>query len=180
MHKEESMLRVALIGPESSGKTSLCKLLSAHYNTAFVPEYSRSYVEKLNRNYTEEDVLHCIQEQFNTEKSIIQNKYKIIFVDTDAIMGKVWLEDVFKKCPQWVEEIIQQFPYDLYLLTFPDLEFEADPVRENPHRLGFFFDWYESELIKRKLNYRVVKGSSTARFENALQFVEELFHLPKT
>ncbi len=165
--------RIALIGSESTGKTSLCRGLAIHYKTVFVPEYSRTFVEGLNRKYNQEDVLHCIEQQFNLEKTFISSANKLLFSDTESIMGKVWMEDVFKTCPPWVEKLIEDHPYNLYLLTAADIPFENDPVRENPNRRDFFFEWYERELKHRKLNYAIVTGAGSQRLANAIRIIED-------
>ncbi len=174
MHSPAYIYRIALIGPESSGKTTLCLELARHYKTVFAPEFSRNFVEKLNRKYTEEDVLLCIREQFELEKKILKDANHLLFADTESIMGKIWMEDVFKTCPPWVDALIEDHPYDLYLLTAPDLPFEDDPVRENPLRRDFFFAWYERELKNRKLAYAIVKGMGEERLQNAIRFIEKI------
>ena len=164
MLKQKKTKRIAVIGPESTGKTSLCKALAVHYNTISIPEFSRIYIENLKKKYNEEDVLYCIAKQFEQE---------VIFLKkAKSIMGKVWMEDVFSYCPPWVEKLITEHPYDLYLLTSCDIPYEHDPVRENPLRREFFFEWYKRELITRNLNYGIVSGKNSERLIKAINIIE--------
>ncbi|MEO5569849.1 MAG: ATP-binding protein [Bacteroidia bacterium] len=173
MHSEK-INRIALIGPESSGKTTLCKLLGEHYKTLWVPEYARGYMKKLNRPYTSADILRIAIEQIKIEEEMMLKAHKFLFVDTELIIAKIWYEDVFGACPGWVEEKIEEKKYDLYLLTTPDLPWENDPVRENPHRRGYFFELYMKEIESRKFNYEIISGINEERFYNALNAIEKI------
>jgi len=172
MPEHSSIFRIALIGPESTGKTTLCECLAKHYQTIFNPEYSRAYVENLGRKYLESDVIHCLMAQTSLEKQLIQKANKILFADTEAIMAGVWLKDVFNNSSSLIEKYISEYPYDLYLLTLPDLAFENDPVRENPHRRDYFFNWYEQELLKRKLPYTIIRGTGQERLRMAIHAID--------
>lgn len=172
MKNKKQIFRVALIGPESTGKTTLCEELAGHYQTNYVPEFSRDYIKSLNKKYTEADVYHCIRSQQMEEELQIQQANKLFFADTESIMGKVWLQDVFHQSPEWVDELIVKYKYDLYLLTSADLPFVEDPVRENPRRRNYFFDWYERELKERNLNYYIIKGISSSRITNAMHVID--------
>jgi len=167
----EKVKRIALIGPESSGKTTLCKQLAEHYHTQWVPEYSREHVAELNRKYTLQDIEHCYREQLKQEKELINKANQFIFSDTELIVAKVWCEDVFKTAPEWIEKNIEPEKYDLYLLTFYDLPWLHDPVRENPHRREFFYEWYKRELESRNFPYKIIKGEGEKRFRNALDAI---------
>ena len=161
-------MRIAILGPESSGKSGLCTQLASHFNAPWIAEYAREYLEKNGSNYNLEIIEHIYRVQFESEMKWIENGKKIIFTDTEFIIGKVWCEHVYKKCPLYFDTMIRRYPYDLYLLTAPDLPWQPDPLRENPGKGKFFFDWYERILIEQKLNYRVVMGAGDERFRNAL------------
>jgi NadR type nicotinamide-nucleotide adenylyltransferase len=172
---EYNIKRIALIGPESTGKTTLSGQLSTHYKTNFVAEFAREYVLQLNRPYTPEDILHCAKEQLREEEDAISKSIRFLFCDTELIIAKVWCEDVFKSVPQWIEENIQKRKYDLFLLTSPDLLFENDAVRENPYRRDFFFDWYKRELENYNFSYEIVGGIGDARLQSAIHAIEKYF-----
>jgi len=166
--------RIALIGPESTGKTTLCKGLAEHFKTAWVPEFARDYVKQLNRKYTLEDVIYCAQKQLEDEERKAEIANRFLFCDTELITAKVWCEDVFKTVPYWIEDALQKHPYDLFLLTYPDLPFEDDPVRENHNRRQFFFDWYEMELKQYQFQYQIIKGIGEGRLQQAIKAVAKL------
>lgn len=168
------IIRIALIGPESTAKSTLSEALAKHYNTVWVKEYAREYLNNINRKYTLEDILEIAQEQFKQEQELIKKANKFIFVDTELINNKVWCLDVFKTCPAWIEESIIKHKYDLYLLTYPDLPWEPDPLRENPERRDFFFNWYEKELKLIDANYAVIKGIGEERVKNSIQIIENI------
>lgn len=171
--KNTNLIRIALIGPESTSKSTLSEQLAAYYHTSWIPEYSRAYLKKLNRPYTLHDILLIAKEQFRQEQESLKEANRFLFVDTELIVAKVWCEDVFHTCPEWINDTLIQHPYDLYLLTYPDLPWEEDPVRENPHRRQFFYDWYERELKRIHAVYTVIKGCDETRLKNAIAAVEK-------
>ena len=169
----EKIKRIALIGPESSGKSTLCELLATHYKTLWIPEYAREYIEKLNRPYTAADILHSAQEQLKMEEERMLTASKFLFADTELIVAKVWCEDVFHFCHPWIAATIEEKKYDLYLLTKPDLIWEKDAVRENPNRRDYFFNLYLNELEERGFNYEIIGGAGEERLRNAIGAVEK-------
>lgn len=166
--------RIALIGPESTGKTTLAEQLARHYKTVWIPEYSRNYVENLNRKYTKEDILLTIREQCEEEDRLLEQANKFLFADTEPILAQVWMMDVYHEKSAEIEKLIQERAYDLYLLLSPDLPYVNDPVRENPARRDFFFDWYKKELEERHLPYRVITGTGESRLSFAIKEIESL------
>jgi NadR type nicotinamide-nucleotide adenylyltransferase len=168
------LIRIAVIGPESTGKTTLCGELADLFNTTFVPEYARGYIAKLNRRYTKADIIHCAEEQLKEEEKMSGGAKRILFCDTELIIIRVWLLDVFGECPEWIDESILKKKYDLYLVLKPDIPFIKDPVRENPHRREFFFDWYKTELEKRNFPYEIISGTGKKRVVKAKSILEKL------
>lgn len=174
--KINSLIRIALIGPESTAKSTLSENLAKHYKTVWVKEYAREYLMKIqHRKYTADDILKIAQEQLKQEKELVSQAHKFIFVDTELILNKVWSEDVFNNCHEWIQENISKNKYDLYLLTFPDIPWEEDPLRENPNRRVFFFDWYEKELKKINADYTIIKGIDGTRLQNCITEIEKRF-----
>ena len=173
---KHKILRVALIGPESTGKSTLCKQLAAHFNTCCVTEFSREYIASLNRPYTKEDIIFCSEQQLKTEEEILPKANKIIFADTELIVARIWLLDVFGEYPDWIDKMIIEKKYDLYLLTNDDIPFVTDTVRENPNRREYFFNRYKSELEKREFRYDVVDGIGEVRLSRAIKIIENFFN----
>lgn len=178
MEKKNGLIRIALIGPESTAKSTLSEELANHYKTVWVKEYAREYLSKTDKKYTINDILNIAKEQLHQEKESTKNANKLLFADTELIISKVWCEDVFKKCPEWILENILENKYDLYLLTYPDLPWKPDNLRENPTRRIFLFDWYEKELKSIDANYTIIKGDGAERISNCISAIN--FFLSKS
>ena len=148
------MFKVGIIGPESTGKSTLARYLARRYNGICVPESAREYIEKLNRSYTMEDVEAIARHQIEQLQEIKDGLY---FFDTELIITKVWFEHKYGSCPAWLEQAIQDYPMDVYLLTYPDIEWKPDPVRENPDIRLELFERYESEIQKLDIPYYIIK-----------------------
>lgn len=172
---EKDIIKVVLIGSESTGKTELSEFLAKKFNTVSVPEFAREYIEKLNRHYTFEDVEYIAQQQILLEKENLLKAKKILFYDTYLIITKVWFEIVYKKVPEWIEDKIQNCSIDLFLLCNNDIEWIPDSVRENGGEMrDKLFEIYKNELIKYGFKYRIVKGKGKDRFNNAFNHIQEL------
>ena len=166
--------RIAITGPESTGKSWLAENLAKSYQTIWVPEFARHYLEILGRPYTYEDVLTIARGQMAAEVSAIPEANRFIFCDTECIVTKIWCDVKFERCHSWIVEQIEQRPYDLYLLCDIDLPWQPDPQREHPHLRQYLFELYHSELTKRKLPFAIVKGLGKARLECAIEVIKQL------
>ena len=175
MKNKSNILRVAVIGPESTGKSALCESLAAHYQTVWVPEYAREFLQKSGGSDTLEDIVTIYTEQYKKEKEMISSANNILFTDTEAIIAKVWCEHVFGNCPEPILKLIHDVPYDYYLLTSPDLPWEPDPLRENPGKGDFFFEWYKKLLEEFRLPYGIVDGRGSDRTMKAIGLISKLF-----
>ncbi len=161
--------RVAITGPESTGKSWLAKRLAAYFNTVWVEEYAREYLVEKGANYKFEDVVNIAKGQQKKEQELLLKANKFLFCDTEPMVTKIWSEVVFNKYDKWIENEIANNPYDLYLLCYSDLPWEPDPLRENPYNRKELFELYLNELSTRGYNYWIVKGEGEARFESALE-----------
>ncbi len=166
--------RIAITGPESTGKTQLAEDLASYFRANRVPEFAREYFEGKQGDYTIEDILAIAKGQLAEEEKLAANTTGILFCDTDITVTKIWSQVVFDNCPDWISEMFVQHRYDLYLLCYPDLEWEDDPLRENPTDRLSLFELYQEELEKAGFNYAVVKGRGEQRLENAINFVKRL------
>lgn len=167
--------RISITGPESTGKTWLAKKLAEHYQTVWVHEYAVDYLTKHGPDYKIDDLIKIAIEQLNIENSLANVASDYLFCDTDFLVMKVWSKDVFKQVPSAIEELFASHTYNLYLLSYPDIEWEAAPFRENPDDRLRIFNMYEEELIKNNSTYNVVKGMGEQRFENAVKIIDNLF-----
>ncbi|MEI8086012.1 MAG: ATP-binding protein [Paludibacter sp.] len=165
------MFKVAILGPESTGKSALAKSLADHYNAPWIPEYAREYVENLTVPYTYEDICIIAQKQIEQEKGFentieINNGY--VFFDTELIVTKVWLEHKYKVVPSFIPERLEVGYFDFYLLCAPDIPWEADSVREHGHDREFFFNWYKKEIENIGKPFFVIKELGNKRVKNAI------------
>lgn len=149
------MFKVGIIGPESTGKTTLARYLANRYHGVFVPEYAREYMESLTRPYTREDVELIARHQI-TQLSTIQSQAPIFF-DTELIITKVWFEHKYGSCPEWLKDALLRYPMDVYLLCYPDLPWIPDPVRENPDIRMELFERYEHEVQALDIPYYIIR-----------------------
>jgi nicotinamide riboside kinase len=184
--------KIVVLGPESTGKSSLCAALAAHYQTIWTPEYARQFLSEQGTKYTYADLLTIAKGQIKNEDRSIElldqkkednqggvSTNKLI-VDTDMYVMKVWCEYVFNNCHHYILEQINQRCYGLYLLCDIDLPWTAEEMREYPDagpRLELF-TLYKELLINQKTPWGIVSGTGNQRTENAIKLIDQ--HLPKT
>jgi len=167
-------LKVVITGPESTGKSTLAEQLASHYKTVFVPEYARTYVEKLERPYVYKDLEYIAKRQIEDLEKYKPLANNILFLDTFLIITKVWFNIVYKKQPEWLDKSIRKCNIDLFLLCNTDLPWEPDLVRENGGEMREkLFLLYQKELEHYGLNYRIVEGFGEDRVSNSIAFVDK-------
>ena len=174
---------VVVTGPESVGKTTLCRALSAHYRGAWEPEYARTYLESIPRHYTYDDVEHIARIQY---LMLLDYRYKndgqYVFFDTYLIITKIWFQKVYGLVPQWIDGAILGSMIDFALLLEPDVPWEADPLRENgaAEQRRHLFNLYKQELEYFKIPYSIVGGNGEQRVKNSVNGIESfLRYKPK-
>jgi len=147
------MHKIIVTGPESSGKTTLCKNLSEHFKIPFAKEYARGFLDQLERNYTQSDLLKIAGRQLNSEENTQ-------LLDTDLITIKIWSEYKYGSCDKWILDQIEKQKTEkrFYLLCKPDIPWEADKQRENPNDRAELFEIYKTELENLDHNYFIVEG----------------------
>ena len=165
--------RIAITGPESTGKSMLAEQLAAHYHTVWVPEYAREYLELLGKAYEEKDILLIARGQLSGEVSKLHLAENFLFCDTELLVTKIWSEVKYGRCHPWIPENIVKHHYDLYLLCDIDLPWEYDPLREHPDQRQYLFDLYYNELKIRNYPFDVVRGTGPDRLKNALKIIED-------
>ncbi len=156
------MFRVGVIGPESSGKSTLCEYLAKRYDGILVPEYARTFVEqKGSTEVTFDELCHIARHQIEELKRTANSQQPIAFFDTELIITKVWFDYAFGQVPEWLNENIHRYPMDVYLLTYPDLPWIPDPARYNGSDdiRRELFNRYESEIQALDIPYYIIKHS---------------------
>jgi len=136
-------VKIAITGPESTGKSVISQQLADHYTTVWVPEYARVYLLQIERSYNYDDILQIAKGQMESEKAFEPIANGLMFSDTELLVTKIWCEVKFGKCHRWIEDNIWMQDYDLYLLMDIDLPWEYDPMREHPARREFLFNLYK-------------------------------------
>lgn len=191
----QQLKKIVAIGPESTGKSTLCEILAAHYNTLWCPEYAREYLLKHGTNYSFNDLETIargqvrIEETFSLKMSTVNRQPltdygqrstvngQLLFIDTDMYVMKVWCEYVFGKCHHFILEEIAARKYDLYLLCNTDLPWVADELREYPNEKNRIelFHIYKDILSQQDTPWVEIKGNNEQRFAMAAEAIERLF-----
>lgn len=163
------MIRVGVIGPESVGKSTLCRQLAEQYGYRWEKEYAREYVESLDRPYNLSDLDNICRHligQISTE-----HENDVVLFDTELIIMKVWYKHVYNMVPDVVEQALQDYPMDLYLVLTPDIAAELDPVRENLDKREYFLNWYVQEVQHTKRPYYCISGQGAERTRAAYETI---------
>jgi NadR type nicotinamide-nucleotide adenylyltransferase len=183
------MTKVVIIGPESTGKSTLCEALAQHYNTLWCPEFAREYLLTNGVSYKPADLLSIARGQLAMEdeyESMARQHWDllpekptaqpILFIDTDMYVMKVWSEFVFGQCDPWILEQIVKRTYDLYLLCYPDLPWEKDALREYPdlETRERLFHTYHDLLVNQAVPWAPIRGTDAQRVVNAVVAVDRL------
>jgi NadR type nicotinamide-nucleotide adenylyltransferase len=178
--------KIVIIGPESTGKSTLCESLAAHYHTEWVREYAREYLEEHGMEYSYETLAVIARGQLALEDKGMERAKRrrgkaaggdgLLFIDTDLYVMKVWSEYVFGRCEAWILDEIVHRKYDAYLLCNTDLPWANDPLREYPdpgirERL---YHIYKDLLVNQSAPWAEVGGVGDQRLEGAIGAVERL------
>lgn len=172
-----SLRKIAIIGPESTGKSLLSEQLAKHYKTHWVPEFAREYLNSLGREYVYDDLTIIARQQLVNEDKAASSSDNFLFCDTNLIVIKVWSDFKFGRTEPWIIEEIKRRKYDLHLLCDIDLPWQDDPLREHPHQRKELFDIYANELETFGLNHKVVSGVDKVRLENAIKTIQHQLKL---
>lgn len=172
------MKKVVIIGPESTGKSTLTQQLATNYKTAWCPEFAREYLLQNGSDYSFDDLLNIARGQLVLEDSLLEKaKNNLYFIDTDMYVMKVWCEVAFNNCHTWILKQIALRKYDLILLCDTDLPWVKDELREYPdlHTRQRLFKMYKDLLINQRTNWAVISGSYAERLQMALSVIKTVF-----
>jgi NadR type nicotinamide-nucleotide adenylyltransferase len=163
--EKKKIIRIAVTGPESTGKTTLAKELAKKYNTVWVPEIARAYLTHLNRPYEEKDLAEIARLQREEEEKLISKANQIIFCDTEMLVIKIWSEFKYKRVAPYILNELRNQKYNAYLLCGTDLPWEYDVLREHPGMRDSLYKLYYSELEKMNAPFIEVWGSVEERIK---------------
>ena len=172
------MFKIAITGPESTGKSTLAEKLAKHFNVGFIPEYSRTYLENFEGQYTENDVVEIAKGQYNLILEEEKKNPEVLIADTETIVCKIWVEYVFKHSNETIDNILKKQDFDLYLLCDIDLPWVYDPLRENPslEERKELFNIYKNTLTKMDVSFEIVRGDDEERVNNAINIINKYRH----
>jgi NadR type nicotinamide-nucleotide adenylyltransferase len=172
------MKKIVIIGPESTGKSTLSEQLAAHYKTVWCPEFAREYLKETGGNYSYADLLNIAHGQLELEDTMLtQAKNGFYFIDTDMYVMKVWCEVAFEQCHTWILKQIALRQYDLYLVCNVDLPWVKDDLREYPD-LDFrkkLFKMYLDLAINSSSYWAEISGTDTQRLQTAVSIIDTVF-----
>jgi NadR type nicotinamide-nucleotide adenylyltransferase len=178
--EEPRLKKVVITGPESTGKSTLCQQLAAHYNTHWCAEYAREYLEMNGANYSYDDLLKIAKGQLaleeEEERKAIASGKQVLFIDTNMYVMKVWCEFVFHKTHPFILDEIARRKYDLYLLCNVDLPWVDDDLREYPEveTRQQLFAIYQQIMQQQSVPWQLVEGDYTSRLQTAINAVDLL------
>jgi NadR type nicotinamide-nucleotide adenylyltransferase len=172
-------IKVVLFGPESTGKTTLSRQLARHYNSVWVPEFARQYLQdkwnNLRKTCEPEDLLPIAKGQMKLENRLAKKTDSVLICDTDLLETKVYSESYYVgSCDPILEKYALENQYNLYFLTYIDTPWEADDLRDKPNERLRMFKAFEQELIKQNRPYVILKGDKKTRINTAVKHIDKL------
>lgn len=167
----KNTLRIAVTGPESSGKTTLSETLAQELNGLFVPEFAREYLLALKRPYTQDDLDRIAEGQVRSWESDVHSP---LISDTEMLVMTVWSEVRFGQSSPYIQAQLAQQRFDHYFLCFPDIPWEEDPLREHPTMRDELFERYHQKLLELKLPFTLIKGGNEERMRVAMEVIAGL------
>jgi len=177
--KTSDCIKVVLFGPESTGKTTLSIQLARHYNSVWVREYAREYLQDIwnneRRTCEPKDLLPIAKGQMKLENELAKKTNSVLICDTDLLETKVYSEAYYLgTCDPVLEKFALQNTYDLYFLTYIDVPWEADDLRDKPNERERMFKAFEDTLKKYKRPFVILKGTKKERLEAAVNHIDKL------
>ena len=167
-------MKIAIVGPESSGKSSLSKALSERLSISWVPEFARAYLDGLGRAYTEHDLIEIAKGQLALEDAFDEGEPQLLICDTNILVILIWAKDKFGRISPELKALWDPEPYALHLLLKPDLPWEPDPLREDADRRDEIFDLYRTFLKEENINFSIIQGTGEARTDHAIYAIHVL------
>ena len=167
------MIKISIIGPESSGKSTLGVYLSRVLECSLTLEYAREYLNNKN-TYFFSDLRKISIKQHSYYNDKIKEGGNYLVSDTCLIDIEVWSEIKYKKVDKKILELSKKEVYDIYILCSPDIPWYRDKLRENPENRNLIFEHFKKKISSRKLNYHIVKGSLTERLMSCLGIIYKM------
>lgn len=168
------MIRIAITGPESCGKTTLAVWLQQHLRrTRCIPEYARAFLNERNGQYAWTDLIRFAD--FLEGELRAEFELNAVVADTDFYVLAIWFNEKFPSMENPLQKYVQCHSFDLYLLCAPDLAWEPDPLRVNPDDRWRLFELYEQALIRDGRSFAIIRGEGEDRIRNAAAAIQSKF-----
>ncbi|MGE0770221.1 MAG: AAA family ATPase [Cyclobacteriaceae bacterium] len=168
--------KIAVVGPECTGKTELSKYLAETFETCWVAEYARAYLDNLARPYEQSDLTKIAHAQIRLEDEWLYEANRVLICDTTLEVIKIWSEFKYGNCDKEIIDLMQLRNYDLYLLTYIDIPWQEDPQREHPDKREQLWAIYEKEFAD-KSPVVLIKGEKQQRRATAMNAVKPLLSI---
>ena len=172
------MIRIAITGPECSGKTKLAHWLATKiFDARYVTEYAREYLEgkKSGYVYNSNDLVHVAREHATRLKKAFRSSSDALICDTEFYTLDIWWREKIGGINAEFQEYKITFDFDLFLLCTPDIPWVQDGLRENPDDRDRLFEMYQTALKEDNRNYLVVSGNGEERMSEILQKILHRF-----
>lgn len=169
--------KIAITGPESTGKSTLSRELAQYFSTNFVPEFARTYLTTISRPYCFDDLLIIAQNQMLQEDEMAEKTTRFLFIDTELTVIDIWSQEKYGKTDAWILDELQIRTYDLILIPDIDLAWEDDPQRENPQDRERLLGLYQDSFNSRNIKYYMIKGQAQERLTHAIQLIQQHFNI---
>lgn len=166
------MIRIAITGPESSGKTTLSQSLAEHFSVDYIPEFARVYLEKKTDKYIQSDLDQIAEGQLKSINSFSHCEVNIC--DSDFSVLEIWSQYKYGNVSVLIQNLVEQDLFDLHILCAPDIPWEEDPLRENAETRDQLFELYKASLDRYDKNYIIVSGEHKSRLKKSLQSIDLL------
>lgn len=170
----EEVQKIAIVGPESTGKSTLSRQLAGHFEEPWVPEYARTYLEHLGRAYRQSDLRAIARGQLAWERARLKQARALLVCDTNLLVIRIWSEVKYGEVDAWIRAQEHLDSYALHLLTDIDLPWEDDPLREHPEpaQRAELLKRYEQALRQAGVPFVVVSGKEEERLQRAAKALE--------
>ena len=170
------MTRIAVTGPECSGKSTLCSDLKKSLKAELVEEYARKFLENLGRVYVEKDLISIAEGQCRLIEAAAESGNEHLISDTEMLVMYIWSKVKYGRVNESILQLLNNQKFDLYLLCKPDFDWEPDPLREHPIKddREALYEQYKFFLEKNNLPFAVMEGSATSRLKKALKRIGTL------
>lgn len=182
-------IKIVLFGPESTGKTALAKALAEKYNTQWVPEFARDYLQKKYDEVGEicaiEDLTPIVEGQNKLENDLLKQAKKILFCDTNPLQTWVYAKVYYpnfevSEIGKALKQKAFNCSYDLYLLTDIDVPWEEDVLRDKPHEREIMFEHFQKQLFDLNLPFHKISGNLEERINLVESIISSTFKIEKS